>query len=299
VSRFRTLHERLIDSAFRLEAFARICVSGLLLDPDVPVSTLFTSAFTPYHEIPNNSTVNINSGLSHQPSIQSQTPLSIIRRLQLFTENLSRPFVLRSHSQAWSQATTNGYATSNHDRPDMTLNHHVSDRVGDDHNHHPLTHEHAHSTYLSEMLRNDRPEPLSLPFQLSVIQAHNKTQRNMPYLRNSWNRIDFVAIFGFWTSFVLATVGVERGTYHIGIFRALSVLRTARLLTITSGTTVSSLIRNWSSFPDHTVHRLSCIRSRLPDLCSQTSHILFFLQSFCSRTFTVFTQAAHFFHVFK
>jgi hypothetical protein len=39
---------------------------------------------------------------------------------------------------------------------------------------------------------------------------------------------------------VLAEVGVERGgTHHLGVFRAMSVLRTARLLAISSGTTVS------------------------------------------------------------
>jgi hypothetical protein len=42
----------------------------------------------------------------------------------------------------------------------------------------------------------------------------------------------------------LACFGVERGGggeggYHIGVFRAMSVLRTARLLAISSGTTVS------------------------------------------------------------
>lgn len=61
----------------------------------------------------------------------------------------------------------------------------------------------------------------------------------MPWLRHSWSRIDAVAILGFWVAFGLAEAGVERGNSHVGVFRALSVLRTARLLTVTSGTTVS------------------------------------------------------------
>lgn len=80
---------------------------------------------------------------------------------------------------------------------------------------------------------------LMLPFQFSINLARRITRRNLPYLRHSWTRIDAVSIVAFWITFVLAQTGVERGTYHIGIFRALSVLRTARLLTITSGTTVS------------------------------------------------------------
>jgi hypothetical protein len=61
----------------------------------------------------------------------------------------------------------------------------------------------------------------------------------MPYLRQSWNRIDFLSIMCFWISFGLAAGGVEKGlTLHIGIFRALSVLKVSRLLAVTSGTTV-------------------------------------------------------------
>lgn len=97
-------------------------------------------------------------------------------------------------------------------------------------------------TYLSEVMRSQNhvahPDAISLPFRLSVDHLHTKTQRNIPYLRQSWSRIDFIAIVSFWITFALAMTGVERGTYHIGIFRAISVIRTARLLAITSCTTV-------------------------------------------------------------
>ncbi|KAJ6570981.1 Ion transport protein-domain-containing protein [Mycena vulgaris] len=81
------------------------------------------------------------------------------------------------------------------------------------------------------------PETLALPFRLSITQASAQTRRNAPYLRHSWSRIDAIAILAFWATFALATLGVELGETHIRIFRALSALRTARLLTITSGTT--------------------------------------------------------------
>ncbi|KAH7908813.1 Ion transport protein-domain-containing protein [Hygrophoropsis aurantiaca] len=94
-------------------------------------------------------------------------------------------------------------------------------------------------TFFSRAFRSDRSpdDKISLPFRLNVTSLQDKVQRNLPYLRQSWGRIDFVAIVGFWVSFALAMTGIERGTYHVGSFRALSVLRTARLLAITSGTT--------------------------------------------------------------
>ena len=82
---------------------------------------------------------------------------------------------------------------------------------------------------------------ISLPFQLDLQVSRSKIERNIPYLRQGWGRIDFLAVIGFWVSFALATGGLERGSHHIGIFRALSVLRTARLLAVTNGTAVSEM----------------------------------------------------------
>ena len=76
------------------------------------------------------------------------------------------------------------------------------------------------------------------PF-LSAV-ARQRTLIQTAYLRHSWNRVDCVAIVAYWISFALAETGLE-AEKNIYIFRALSVLRAARLLTITSGTTVSSL----------------------------------------------------------
>ena len=41
---------------------------------------------------------------------------------------------------------------------------------------------------------------------------------------------------------MLVTLGLEQGTYHIRIFRALSVLKTARSLGVTNGTAVSDIL---------------------------------------------------------
>ena len=106
-------------------------------------------------------------------------------------------------------------------------------------------------SYLSRVMRSDasvtgssshqKGDAVLLPFRLSISNLHSKTQRNVPYLRQSWTRIDFLAIVSFWITFALATTGFEHGSggIHIGVFRAISVIRIARLLSVTSGTTVS------------------------------------------------------------
>jgi hypothetical protein len=97
-------------------------------------------------------------------------------------------------------------------------------------------------TFFTKALHSDRDQSnvVSLPFRLNVESLHDKIHRSVPYLRQSWGRIDFVAISSFWITFALAKFGFERGSHHIGVFRAMSVLRTARLLAISSGTTVSA-----------------------------------------------------------
>ena len=79
----------------------------------------------------------------------------------------------------------------------------------------------------------------SHPFQIAIAQQKNLSEQNLPYLRHSWNRIDFLAVLCFWIMFVLAVTGSENTpNRHLYIFRALSVLRVSRLLAVTSGTTV-------------------------------------------------------------
>lgn len=75
------------------------------------------------------------------------------------------------------------------------------------------------------------------PFQSAVARQRDLAHSNRPYLRHSWHRIDMLAIVCFWISFLLATFQAEAtSSRHLYIFRAISVLRAARLLVITSGT---------------------------------------------------------------
>lgn len=76
-----------------------------------------------------------------------------------------------------------------------------------------------------------------VPFDEAVTHQRSLVKDNRPYLRHSWHRIDMVAIVSFWIAFILAVTGYEvTENRHLFLFRALSILRTARLLVVTSGT---------------------------------------------------------------
>ncbi|KAF5368727.1 hypothetical protein D9757_010428 [Collybiopsis confluens] len=276
---------------FTLEAFARICVSGFLFDPEVPTSVFFSSLNPFATHIPitssadSSSSAPTNSNTFPRPITLSSSnnsvggsggPLerhiSITERFDRFNHNLQRSFILpKSNSgiggddsvsaeavteKRIQQHATNKlsapsareqrYANRNHSTPFSSSSPFYpfsNSNVAATSNHNSSA---STSTGMG-LFQSDRKDPkemLSLPFKLSIAQLHSKTSRSMPYLRQSWGRIDFVAILGFWISFLLAGLGLEDGNggnggarVHIGFFRALSVIRTARLLTITSGTT--------------------------------------------------------------
>ncbi|KAF8840292.1 hypothetical protein BDN67DRAFT_996862 [Paxillus ammoniavirescens] len=224
---------------FTTEAFARICVSGFLLDPEVPMTSLLSVSFptnSGYTTAATNSASNVNVNATLSRSGSSARGLSFKR----LYDNLMRPFALPSNAQTSSfvQDPIRIPPSSSSSRLEKSTTH--SEGLSQ-----PQLHSHSYDpsqpTFLSRAMKSDVPkpdssEPISLPFRLNVQAARDKVVRNLPYMRQSWGRIDFLAVVGFWVSFVLATEGVERGTHHIGIFRALSVLRIARLLAVTSGT---------------------------------------------------------------
>lgn len=189
---------------------------------------------------------NTNSPVFRQQSLTRG--LTMRQRVHLVQRNILRPFRLANqpsspypHDSSPATTSTSASTTPSRSRSDNTLNkmpglEKVQQRI-----HHLRSP--SQPTFLAKALHSDREQSdmVSLPFRLNVASVHDKVQRNMPYLRHSWGRIDFVAITSFWITFGLATAGLERGSHHIGIFRAMSVLRTARLLAISSGTTVSNL----------------------------------------------------------
>ncbi|KAJ3799593.1 hypothetical protein GGU11DRAFT_679152, partial [Lentinula aff. detonsa] len=84
---------------FTLEAFARICVSGFLLDPEISASTFFTSPFASTHDIsiPSQSSSSSNN-LPRQLTLSTDVGgplsrgLSITERFNRLNRNIKRPF---------------------------------------------------------------------------------------------------------------------------------------------------------------------------------------------------------------
>ncbi|KAH9024879.1 Ion transport protein-domain-containing protein, partial [Lactarius pseudohatsudake] len=234
------LFRHVVESSF--EAFSRMCVSGLILDPEVPIYTIFTSPFSTDHSIRPMSTapaVRSAAASPTHPTTNLGRKGTLLHRLRSFYGNATRPFALSglssrydppaplgAPSAAASSATLVNSAPLARKRADTTAT--LLEKTPS-----------SSSTIVTATTPYITPaqDTLVLPFQFSMRLARNVTRRNLPYLRHSWTRIDVIAVVAFWITFVLAQTGAERGRYHIGIFRALSVLRTARLLTITSGTT--------------------------------------------------------------
>lgn len=180
-----------------------------------------------------------SAAISRQPTLTRG--LTVRQKIRQVQRNLLRPFQLAHNApnspyphDIPSSATTSSPTLTPSSRTRSATNH------GLEKTQQRIAHLRSPSqpTFFSKALRSDQPDLVSLPFKLNVASVHEKIQRNVPYLRHSWSRIDFVAITSFWITFALASTGVERGQSHIGVFRAMSVLRTARLLAISSGTTV-------------------------------------------------------------
>ena len=238
VSLFFTFYDLAEGCLCSIEAVARICVTGFLFDPEVSIFTLFSpphpsEVYTP--------TPAPTPGMARQTSLARGR--TITQRLRRLHSNLIRPFALSAPPPSASYpmtATGISTGTNNHNHRDGGLTSRIVDSA---HRAHAFIRDPPEPTMLSMAMRSDdrssHPDSIALPFRLSIGHLHDKTHRNVPYLRQSWSRIDFVAIVSFWIGFLLAMLGVERGEHHIGVFRAMSVIRTARLLTITSGTTVS------------------------------------------------------------
>ncbi|KAF9039224.1 high-affinity cell membrane calcium channel [Panaeolus papilionaceus] len=225
---------------FTLEAIARICVTGFLFDPEVSIFGSSTSTITLPSESYTPSPAPV-VGLPRQTTLSRGK--TITQKLRQLKNSVLRPFALSDrpppptyHPEPTHQIinSTNQHAHYNDD----TITGRIMDMAR---RAHATVREPSKPTFLSRVMRSENhqsnPDSIALPFRLSIGQSHEKMQRNVPYLRQSWSRIDFIAIVSFWITFVLAMTGVERGTHHIGVFRAMSVIRIARLLTITSGTT--------------------------------------------------------------
>jgi hypothetical protein len=70
-----------------------------------------------------------------------------------------------------------------------------------------------------------------------TITMRDASITDSAYLRHSWNRVDFIAVVMYWVAAALS-IRHKNGTAHVHlfIFRALSVLRCSRVLTLFEGT---------------------------------------------------------------
>ncbi|KAF8063493.1 Ion transport protein-domain-containing protein [Lyophyllum atratum] len=197
---------------FTLEAFARICVSGFLFDPEISMTSLFRSPFrgpsdhfppTP-SGVPNTATLARSASLS-QGVLNRGT--SLTKKFKSFKGTLLRPFTLKARTpvspypnmpQPSEVALTNSEPPSHHNF--------MAEKVFNAaHGLHSVVREPQTATFLSRALRSDNPDAIALPFRLSITNTHDKAIRNIPYLRQSWSRIDFIAIISFW----IAIIGVQ------------------------------------------------------------------------------------------
>uniref|UniRef100_D8Q6Y7 Calcium-channel protein CCH1 n=1 Tax=Schizophyllum commune (strain H4-8 / FGSC 9210) TaxID=578458 RepID=D8Q6Y7_SCHCM len=180
---------------YTVEAFARICVSGFLLDPEIPTSSLFTSPFTSDEPQPVAPTSNL-AALARANSIASQHQshgpltrgLSITQRIKRLNRNLARPFALASRNKP--------------EEAGVTTTTPVTEKI-----------KAVAQGFREPKFFKKESDAISLPFRLSVTVAHEKTYRNLPYLRQSWNRIDMLAIdgqtFGYHVGYYVSIIGVQ------------------------------------------------------------------------------------------
>lgn len=226
----------------RIEAVARMATTGFIFDPEISMFQLFSppakDAYTPSQPSP------APAGPTRQTSLARGR--SLTQQFRQMKRTLMRPFAMPSRQPATGYGLSSAQLRSA-STPHINTNgtpaptpSGISQRIKNAaHSVHQTIRDPTTPTFLSRAMRSDNnKDEIKLPFRLSIEHHHDKTQRNVPYLRQSWTRIDFIAVVSFWIMFVLAMTGVEKGKYHVGIFRALSVLRTARLLSMTSGTTV-------------------------------------------------------------
>lgn len=183
-----------------LEAFARICLNGIILDPETPISSISIRGMLRYLW---RSVFDPKSGPRFHGMVKG-----IVKPFALVKDQVYVTSAPSSHEEKASQGHVN--------QPSMVFSH--------------------------------RP----IPFVTAVQKQRSLSKRGVPYLRHSWSRIDFLAIVGFWIAFVMSMEGIDRAVTvdpstspptvtlvkHIGVFKALSVLRCARLLAVTNGTTV-------------------------------------------------------------
>src|SRR5882757_10784840 len=167
-----------------------MCVSGLILDPDVPFVSIFTSPFKHSGDEPIRNAGT--PGLAYAPST-CRTGITrthtLGHRLRQMKNKFFEPFAL--HHKSTVDTTDAGTTTTTRTRSGTETRTPMMEKtMGANQRSHELVRD-PKSNFLTNAIRSDNSDTLSLPFKLIIEQSHQSTRRNMPYLRQSWNRVDF------------------------------------------------------------------------------------------------------------
>lgn len=208
---------------FTLEMAARIIVSGLILDPRIRTTDL----------------TGPDPTLRHVPTNFLQRAQSVWRRfMQAVTQH--------STAAADSSVALSDVDASTQPKDATFMS--QAWRGADDYQNRGQD-SGSHTPRRQGTMASIFPE---VPFETAVQRQQSLAVQGRPYLRHSWHRVDLVAVVCFWITFLLAITRLEaQHGRHLYVFRALSVLRAARLLVITSGTMVSLSVKCHPDRKDH------------------------------------------------
>lgn len=217
---------------FTIEIIARVVVTGLVINPaeTIDLNTNLPSSPSAYspHPLIRSSSPNSLQRVASNPFEAIRARLSTSPSPSQNRDNLTYPPTQHqtkkdTYSSTWS---SHGTGTSLFEPSRRTQNASTDTTA-------------TASTSFSKRSRNSLGPNVAAatPFVLSI--RRQRTTYQQAFLRHSWNRLDAIAVVSFWIAFVLAETG-EESRDNLYIFRALSVLRATRLLSITEGTTVCS-----------------------------------------------------------
>ncbi|KAG6861044.1 hypothetical protein C0995_004545 [Termitomyces sp. Mi166 len=196
---------------FTLEAFARICVSGFLFDPEVFIGSFFPS---PFQSKSGHSPSTLSAGpttLGRSGSL-SQAALnrgtSISKRLRNFKVALLRPFALNAHipTSPYPHVPPASQVALTLSEPPLLPNPFVDKMMDAAHGLHQVVREPPEATFLSRALKSDT-DVISLPFHLSVTNAHDKTI--MHSLKTARPLIARVAYFVLFAMVLFSIIGIQ------------------------------------------------------------------------------------------
>ncbi|SCV68841.1 BQ2448_962 [Microbotryum intermedium] len=231
-----------IFSVFTAEMFFRIVVTGLIVNPPAPVSFSVVLPTPTSPEITRSPVVTTNSSRrDRSPSRDPYAPLPspsgkrdsslvlhAVRHLKHSPVSTRASRSPRSPASTIQRHFTVRQPSLSPSASDPSLDFDAKEVPSPPEPFHPSRA--ANTSTTSTLLSRDFKAPFSDSFGRQRDIMYSRA-----YLRHSWNRLDVVAVFSFWIAFGLSIGGIKT-TDGVYLFRAMSVLRSMRLLGVTTGT---------------------------------------------------------------